>query len=744
MIKRRLFYAIAIPIVSAIFIAAFILSHFIERPIALSVREDLRGLLYNAALKAIEGCDRNHQHIIDLRLESNKEAVDTAKRDSIEQVIRLPSLLNKPEMNIFIVSENRDILSDPSLKGKMRFKDLDSEGFISFSSEKELFFGYYYWFPAWRWYVIAALPESVIEKRLSVIRNSIYTGMLALIASLLTVTFIIIRFKVINPLKAISKVSERIRGGRFEKMDIAPNSYEIDSLMLSFNSMVDAIKKRTEDLERFKRMVESAFDAIIITDRAGNIVYVNPAFETATGYSKDEVIGQNPEIVKSLGHDNEFYKSLWQTINTGKPWKGEFITRKKNEEIYQTSATIFPIISDSGEITHFVSIQRDITEEKKLYDQLLRAQKMEAVGTLAGGIAHDFNNLLAAVIGYSQLIKMKLTEDDPLWKPINIIESAAQKGAELAKKILTITRKEKLEMKRIDLNAAIKDMMELLLRTIPKDITIELNLEDELPCIKADPTQLQQVILNLSVNARDAMPNGGKLCIETDRVGKENGAANGIPKRNGFVKLSVSDTGVGMDRETMRKVFDPFFTTKEPGKGTGLGLYIVHSIVASHGGYINLYSEPGKGTRFNIYFPVCEKEAEESDTNETETLLGSGTILVIDDEENIRELAADMLEPFGYRVITAKNGIDGINTFKTMGRGISLVLLDMIMPQMNGAEVFQVLKTIDPDVRVLLFSGYSHESFAGINGLIKDGARGFLQKPFSLQTIAKAIKKALE
>ncbi|GER94008.1 hypothetical protein A45J_1766 [hot springs metagenome] len=494
-------------------------------------------------------------------------------------------------------------------------------------------------------------------------------------------------------------------------------------------------------LQRFQQVIDSAFDVIVITDANGYITYVNPAFETVTGYSKEEVIDKKTNILKSGYHDKDFYKNLWDTIKAGDVWKGEFINRKKNGEIYYASATIFPIHSE-GEI-FYAAIQRDITSEKKLYEQLLRAQKMEAIGTLAGGIAHDFNNILTAVLGYSEIILAMTKEGDPFYRPASIINDAAQKGADLAKKILMATRKEKMEAKSININEIILDSMELLQRSIPKSVEIVVNLKEDIPQTMADPTQIQQVIMNLAVNARDAMPNGGKLTIETDVVGIENGAANGIhADKDGFIKLSVSDTGMGMDTETQRKIFDPFFTTKETGKGTGLGLYIVHSIVNNHGGYVNLYSEIGKGTRFNIYLPII-KTADTEESSKAEDIKGSGTILVIDDEADIRELCKDMLEPIGYTVLLAGSGSDGINLYRTMKDKISVVIVDMIMPKIGGSEVFQAIKTINPDAKIILCSGYSHEGFAGIDNLLKSGAAGFVQKPFTRHAIAKAIKNAI-
>lgn len=500
----------------------------------------------------------------------------------------------------------------------------------------------------------------------------------------------------------------------------------------------------TEELQRFKTIIETSFDAIIITDGNGKISYVNPAFQQVTGYLASEVLGSNPGVLKSGLHDSRFYADIWDTIRSGRPWKGEFVNKKKDGGIYNTSAVIFPVFSDSGEISNFVSIQRDMTEEKKLYEQLLRSQKMEAIGTLAGGIAHDFNNLLSAVIGYAEIIRDDLTESDPHYRHISIIESSAKRGADLAMRILNVTKKEELEYKVVGLNSVVEITLELLARSIPKDISIRRSLATDLPNVRADATQLQQVIMNLAVNARDAMPDGGSLTVETSCVGAEYGAAGGLPSAEGFVKLSISDTGKGMDEATAQKVFDPFFTTKARGAGTGLGLYIVHSIVTNHGGYINLYSEPGKGSRLNVYLPSCNEKAVEKEVPEREEKGGEGRVLVIEDEKDVRELTKDVLGRLGYSVVTANEGSEGIRTYREKREEIDLVVLDMIMPKMNGTEVFQILKTIDPEVRVVLVSGYSSEGFSGINRLLKNGAKGFVQKPFTQKILAKALREALE
>lgn len=500
----------------------------------------------------------------------------------------------------------------------------------------------------------------------------------------------------------------------------------------------------TEELERFKRIIDGAFDIVTITDREGNIIYVNKAFESVTGYEKDFLLGKKLNVISSSLHDKVFYENLWKKITQGLPWRGELINRKKDGELFIVSTIIFPVISSDGFITHFVAIQRDITEEKKLYEQLLRAQKMEAIGTLAGGIAHDFNNILTSVLGYAELLKSSLSQESELFRYSDIIEKSAKRGSDLSKKILSITRKERLEFKPVNLNSVVMETVELLKRSIPKEIELDLKLEEGIPNIKADYSQISQVILNLAINARDAMPQGGRLFIGTSIVGSENGAANGLRPEKGinFVKLAVEDTGIGVPKEYHRKIFDPFFTTKDFGKGTGLGLYIVHSIVTNHGGYINFYSEPNKGTRINVYFPVYLGKIEEG--VHEDVLMGKGeTVLVIDDEMYICDLYSDVLSKAGYKVIRTTDAREGVRIFKENPE-INIVILDIVMPQMNGREVFQILTQLNPEVKVILSSGYSKDIFADIDRMINSGAKAFMQKPVSPKTLLATISNVLK
>jgi signal transduction histidine kinase/CheY-like chemotaxis protein/HAMP domain-containing protein len=551
---------------------------------------------------------------------------------------------------------------------------------------------------------------------------------------------IIIRRLVTKPVMALYGSVSAFKNGMIpDKIPLGSDALdEIGELSAEFGRMCRAIREKEERLVESDRRMRSLFErvehGIFRLDRDGRIVEANGRFR--------EMFGEVGALCDIFIGDRSASDCLGQAIS-GRGFHIDDTAVSKNGDEMSISLSLYPEADSRGETVGFDGYILDVSEKKRIEERLIRSQKMEAVGTLAGGMAHDFNNLLTAILGYAEIILSMTQEGDQFNKPATIIYEAAKRGADFGKKILTITRKEKLETKLVNINEIVRQSVELLQRSIPKNIEISVNLDEHLPQTKADPSQMQQVVINLAVNARDAMPDGGRLTIGTSAVGAEDGAANNIGTPNGgFVKLSISDTGVGIDTVTQRKIFDPFFTTKEIGKGTGLGLYIVHSIVNNHGGYINLYSEPMKGTRFNIYLPVTGgKDAEEY--SDMVRIGGTGTILVIDDESDVRELCRDMLEPLGYTVLAADSGSAGINLFREMRGEISVVILDMIMPKTGGSEVFQALRTIDPDVKVLLCSGYSQSGFAGIDEVLKSGAVGFIQKPFSRQAIAFAVKKAV-
>ncbi|MCA1961904.1 MAG: PAS domain S-box protein [Desulfomonile sp.] len=504
-------------------------------------------------------------------------------------------------------------------------------------------------------------------------------------------------------------------------------------------------KMAQEQLKKLFAAVEQAGETIVVTDPMGTIEYVNPSFEATTGYTAEEVVGQNLRILKSGKHSRAFYQEMWETISSGTVWRGRLTNRKKDGTLFEETVTISPIKDEAGRIVNYVGVKRDVTSEVMLQKQLLQAQKMEAVGTLAGGIAHDFNNLLQAVLGYSDLLLMEKGPGDPDLAKLQAIKQAAQDGAELVSRILSFTRKGESNLRPMNLNDEIRRVAKLLRRTLPRMVRIDLALAEDLRIIEADPAQIEQVLLNLGVNAHHAMPDGGQLLIETQNVSlSDQYVSMHLGAKPGkYVLLIVSDTGVGMEPEVLDRVFEPFFTTKVNGEGTGLGLAIVHGIVAQHQGYIRCYSEPGKGTSFKIYFPVSAGEPlPDLALTRGMPALGTETILLVDDDDRIRELGKQVIEMGGYQVITARSGEDALEIYAGRRGEISLIVLDLIMPGMGGYRCLQKLLRIDPDVRVLLASGYSQNGLT--IGEKETGARGFIRKPYDAKDILIAVRKVLD
>lgn len=505
-------------------------------------------------------------------------------------------------------------------------------------------------------------------------------------------------------------------------------------------------RKRSEQAHlRLVTAVENTQETILITDTEGTILYVNPAFTKMTGYERDEVLGQNSRILKSGEHHHAFYQHLRDTITQGKVWKGRFINRRKDGSLYPEESTISPVRDRSRKIVNFVAVKRDITQELAIQEQLVHAQKMEAIGTLAGGIAHDFNNLLQITLGYSELLLSEKDQYDPDYQDLQRIFEAARNGTDLVERLMTFSRKVEPKIVPLNLNREVEQVVKLLSRTVPKMIAIELELDPDLPNVHADQTQLEQVLMNLAVNACDAMPEGGKLRIATHHVvGTERLPMLASDDNCGeYVHLSISDTGLGMDANTVDHIFEPFYTTKSLGKGTGLGLAIVYGIVAQHHGFIDCQSEPGNGTTFHVYFPASPGQYElELKGTETGPAGGTEKVLLVDDEDSLRSLGERVLSNAGYTVLTASNGREACELFARHASDISLVILDLIMPEMGGKECMRELLQINPHVRVLVASGFSPDMTR--QELLAAGIKGFLSKPFSVSELLRQVRKALD
>jgi two-component system cell cycle sensor histidine kinase/response regulator CckA len=411
-----------------------------------------------------------------------------------------------------------------------------------------------------------------------------------------------------------------------------------------------------------------------------------------------------------------------------------------SERIFNISGA--PNADLKGNVTGIVGILQDITEQKRLESQLLQAQKMEAVGTLAGGIAHDFNNLLMGIQGYASLMSLDMDATHPLYDKLKGIEDQVGSGAELTKQLLGFARGGKYEISVTDLNDIMRRTCSMFGRA-RKEITIHSNYKDNIWAVEVDRGQMEQVLLNIYVNAWQAMPSGGDLYLETDNVflNKEFTKRYGA-KPGRYVRVAVTDTGIGMDEQTKERIFEPFFTTKEMGRGTGLGLASVYGIINSHNGIIEVQSEKGHGATFTIYLPASDKEVVKEKPVTTDIVKGGGTILLVDDEDVIVDVGSEMLEVLGYKVSVAKSGWKAIEIYKEKRNEIDMVILDMIMPEMDGRETFDILKSIDPSVKVILSSGYSVD--ARTTSMMEQGCYGFIQKPYSMNTLSQKVKEVLE
>jgi two-component system, cell cycle sensor histidine kinase and response regulator CckA len=504
-------------------------------------------------------------------------------------------------------------------------------------------------------------------------------------------------------------------------------------------------KKINEELRKLNSAVEQSTSSIVITDLNGTIEYVNPCFCQLTGYSKEEALGQNPRLLKSGQTNPQSFVEMWETLSAGLEWRGEFINRKKNGDLFWEAVSISPIKDKKEEITHFLGIKQDITEQKKLQDQFRQSQKMEAVGKLAGGVAHDFNNLLTVINGYTDMLLAPLHHDDPSLKKLQQIKKSGKRAAALTNQLLAFSRKQVLKPEILDINGLLSDLEKMLKRLINENIYLETLYEHDSFSIEADAGQIEQIIINLAVNARDAMPNGGTLTIETQNIQLDETLvkqSESIPK-GPYVSIIVSDTGIGMDRTTQSQIFEPFFTTKEEGRGTGLGLSTVYGIVKQSGGHIWVNSEPGKGTIFSIYFPAVKKSVDTA-ANEAETnglVNGNETILLVEDEKEVRLLAELSLQSLGYHVITAIDGAEGLKKAR-LHQDIDLILTDVVMPNMSGRQMVDEIDDLHPNAKICYMTGYTDDALVHHGVLEKDVQ--LMQKPFSLNELAKKVRETLD
>ena len=511
------------------------------------------------------------------------------------------------------------------------------------------------------------------------------------------------------------------------------------SLGLNITSQKNSEQALRASEEKYSTLVENSLIGIYI-DQDGKIVFANKRFAEIYGYLDDEIIGMesrkfvhpddrsSTDEIRARRLRGEAAPSQYEARGLTKDGEAIWILRRNTRIEYEGRPAILGNIAD-------------VTEQKRLEAKLLLAQKMEAIGTLAGGIAHDFNNLLMGIQGNVSLMLMGVDPDHHDFGRLKNIEKQIQSGARLTSHLLGYARKGQYEVKPVDLNYLLEGTSDTFART-RKEITIRRELAKDLFPVEADPAQIEQVLLNLFVNAADAMPGGGKLTLKTMNVThKDMKAKLYEPKPGSYVLLTVTDTGTGIYKKTIDRIFDPFFTTKEMGRGTGLGLASAYGIMKAHGGYIDVDSKRGRGTTFSIYLPVSEKEVQKIAKTPKQAAKGARTVLLVDDEEVVLDVGKELLEATGYTVLTAKDGREAVRVYKKSRDSIDIVVLDMVMPNMGGGEAYDRLREINPDVKVILSSGFSIDGEA--SEILERGCDGFIQKPFSIKQLSDRINDTL-
>lgn len=489
----------------------------------------------------------------------------------------------------------------------------------------------------------------------------------------------------------------------------------------------------------------AAANAIVITDQQGRIEWVNPAFSSATGYTAEEAIGHNPrELIKSGRHDTAFYRRLWNTILSGAVWRGEIMNRRKNGSLLTENMTITPVMNAKGDIEHFVAIKEDITAQKQMEEQMLRSQRLESVGRLASGLAHDLNNILSPVMLAPPILREVIT-DPAVLTIVDSVENSARRGAGIIKQLLAFGRGSDAHRAPLMIRSLVNEMAKLIAETFPKNIICQTHVPPEVLLVNGDSTQLHQLLMNLCVNARDAMPAGGRLTISLSRVVVDEAVADANPKAHPgpHALLSVADTGTGIPPEHLDRIFDPFFTTKPLGEGTGLGLSTAIGIVHGHQGFIDVRSVVGAGTEFRIYLPLAEAAHMHTAPVAEDSLPQGGgeTVLVVDDEESIRKVAGHILEQNGYRPLMAAHGRDAMALFKRHRSEIRAVLTDLMMPEMDGAVLIESLRAAGCRVPVIVMSGYLSQP--ELKRAVEAQAQEFLAKPCTAADLMKALQRAL-
>jgi len=544
--------------------------------------------------------------------------------------------------------------------------------------------------------------------------------------------------------------------GRKSEHGTQAGALDLEECILLTITDITARRDAEANFRLADKIIQTAQESVLVTNKTGTIINVNPCFEKITGYRKDEVIGKNPSMLQSGRQDQGFYRVMWKKLTDTGLWQGVVWNKRKNGEEYAEKLNISAIYGEQNEVTHFVGVFTDITNQLELEEKLRQSQKMEAVGTLVGGIAHDFNNMLAGILGNVYLAKMQATKEPEILDHLDMIEELGDRAAEMIAQMLTFARKGVVQMQPLALNGCIEHILASVAKvTIPENIHLNIDITTEELMIKADQTQLQQVIINLLSNARDALKDRPQpaITITLTRYTADvnfllrHSLSSAAIKPLEFACLTVADNGCGIEEAQQAQIFEPFYTTKAVGKGTGLGLSMVYGSIQTHHGILQVESNEGKGTQFHLFFPLLNAAA----TQKRDVLLQQEcrvanshqqkTLLLVDDEETIRIVTRKILEKHGYQVILAKDGKEAFDTFQQHVDYIDLVLLDVVMPKMGGGEAAKRIRGISPYMPIIFMTGYDKEHVINHEGQLENSL--VVTKPFKYTNISNMLQKLL-
>jgi PAS domain S-box-containing protein len=537
------------------------------------------------------------------------------------------------------------------------------------------------------------------------------------------------------------------QGRRYAHITLSPcrnRTSEVIGAMVVAHDLTE-LQTAQKELKRLAAAIEQAAETVVVTDAAGAIQYVNPAFEQETGYRCEEAIGQNPRILKSGRHDDAFYRDMWNTLISGGTWQGQLVNKRKDGRLYTEKARISPVRDASGAICNYVAVKHDITKELEVERHFREAQKMQAVGTLAAGIAHDFNNVLGMIVGHAEMLQLKGAVAGPAAESVKQILTASMRAKDTVKQILMLSRRGRIERIPLNLGPVIKETSEFLRSSLPANIQLVVDLDAEAGTVSADPGQMQQVLMNLCTNAAQAMADsGGVLTLRLANTAprQETGQLTDNPAEGGFVEISVSDTGAGIEPTVRERIFEPYFTTRDIGQGQGLGLSVVHGIVASHGGSLSVDSQVGQGTTLHVFLPCIQSNSKPESTPLGLLPKGRERILFIDDEKALARVGEMTLRHLGYRVNAQNTPAAALDVFRSNPGEFDLVITDLTMPQMSGVRLASELLRIRPDLPVILCTGNTDNVNPHEVGLI--GIRDILTKPVTIQDLANSVRNALD